>query len=216
MSQSNPKTPCWTGKESPAPFIAGLPEEVPPFRSLTALSKSMACCTRCELAAGRTRVVLGVGNPKARLVLIGEAPGEKEDLAGTPFVGRAGQLLDSVLEKSGIGRDDVFITNIVACRPPANRTPRVSEVKAHAPWIEEQLRLIKPALIVTLGRVALTYFLPKAKVTQLRGKPQKIAHAGFELTIVPTFHPAAVLRDPELRPSLQSDFKKIASLLKRV
>jgi uracil-DNA glycosylase len=189
------------------------PEIVPRFRSLPALFKVMSTCTRCDLALTRTNVVLGVGNKKARLMLIGEAPGEKEDLAGIPFVGRAGQLLDGILAKSGISRDDVFITNIVACRPPKNRAPRAAEVRAHAPWIEEQLRLVDPELVVTLGRVALTYFIPKAKVTQIRGKPQKVERGEGVLTIVPTLHPAAALRDPELRPLIEADFRKIGRLL---
>jgi uracil-DNA glycosylase len=175
----------------------------------------MECCTRCELAVGRTQVVLGVGNAKARLMFVGEAPGEKEDLAGRPFVGNAGKLLDRLLDEAGIARGDVFITNIVACRPPGNRTPKVKEVKAHAAWIEEQVRLVKPELIVTLGRIALTYFLPKAKVTQIRGKPQKVVRGPDTVTLLPTFHPSAVLRDyAVLYPKIQADFKKIARLLK--
>lgn len=176
----------------------------------------MHVCTRCALATSRTHVVRGVGSAKARLMLIGEAPGEKEDLAAVPFVGASGRLLNALLEDSGIARDDVFITNIVACRPPGNRTPRVAEVKAHAPWLEEQLRLIEPALMVTLGRTALTYFIPKAKVTQIRGVPQKVGWKGSVLTIVPTLHPAAALRDPARRPLLEADFKKISKLLGRL
>ncbi len=175
----------------------------------------MVCCTRCELAKGRTQVVLGVGSSKATLMFVGEAPGEKEDLAGRPFVGNAGRLLDKLLEQNGIDRDDVFITNIVACRPPRNRTPKVKEVRAHAAWIEEQLRLVRPRLVVTLGRVALTYFIPKAKVTEIRGKPQKVLHTDPALVVLPTFHPSAVLRDYRVMyPKIQADFKKIARLLK--
>jgi uracil-DNA glycosylase len=188
---------------------------VPRLRSVQALFRAMECCTRCELAPTRTQVVLGVGNPKARVLFIGEAPGEKEDLAGQPFVGAAGKLLDRLLAAAGLARDDVFITNIVACRPPRNRTPKVSEVRAHAPWIEEQLRLLQPEIIVTLGRVALTYFIPKAKVTALRGKAQKITHGDITYTLLPTLHPAAALRDPELRPRLEADFRKLSSLLRR-
>lgn len=216
MTRRASKPPCWTGKDSAAPFIAGHPDVVPKFRSAGALFKAMSCCTRCELAVGRTQIVHGVGNANARLMLIGEAPGEKEDEAGLPFVGASGRLLDKLLASNGIDRDDVFITNIVACRPPRNRTPRVSEVKAHAPWIEEQLRLVKPLLLVTLGRVALTYFLPKAKVTLIRGKPQKTEWNGLRLTIVPSLHPAAALRDPERKPMLETDFRKIAALLARL
>jgi uracil-DNA glycosylase len=195
--------------------VPGLPLEIPKTRSINPLFDAMECCTRCELAVGRTQVVLGVGSPKASLMFVGEAPGQKEDEAGRPFVGNAGRLLDKLLLENKIARDDVFITNIVACRPPKNRTPRTSEVRAHAPWIDEQLRLVQPEVIVTLGRVALTYFIPKAKVTEIRGKPQKIKHGQFEFILLPTFHPSAVLRDYEVMyPKIQSDFKKIAKLLK--
>jgi uracil-DNA glycosylase len=215
MSPQSTISPCWRGKDDPAPLVPGIPAEVPKARSLKQLFGVMECCTRCELAAGRTQVVVGVGANKAKLMFVGEAPGEKEDLAGTPFVGNAGKLLDRLMTETGISRDDVFITNIVACRPPGNRTPKVKEVKAHAAWIEEQLRLVNPELIVTLGRIALTYFLPKAKVTLVRGKPQKIVHAERRLTLLPTFHPSAVLRDYEvLYPQVLGDFKKIARLLK--
>ena len=215
MSRQSAPPPCWRGKHDTGRFVPGVPAEVPRARSLKALFKVMECCTRCELAMGRTQVVLGVGAPKARLMFVGEAPGEKEDHAGRPFVGNAGKLLDRLLEEAGIARDDVFITNIVACRPPGNRTPKVKEVKAHAAWIEEQLRLVRPELIVTLGRIALTYFLPKAKVTEIRGKPQKVVRDADTVTLLPTFHPSAVLRDYQvLYPKIQSDFKKIARLLK--
>ena len=215
MTPKSTKQPCWRGKDDPTPFVAGVPETIPNARTIKQLFNSMVCCTRCELAVGRTQVVLGVGSTDARLMFIGEAPGEKEDLAGRPFVGQAGRLLDKLLDETGIARDDVFITNIVACRPPKNRTPRVPEVKAHAPWIEEQLRLIQPEVIVTLGRVALTYFIPKAKVTELRGKAQKLDRSDLEFVLLPTMHPSAVLRDYRvLYPKIQADFKKIARLLK--
>lgn len=191
-------------------------EPLPRFRSIAGLNKAMSICTRCPLALTRTHVVLGTGDAKARLMFVGEAPGEKEDLAGRPFVGASGKLLDKLLEANGIARDEVFITNIVACRPPRNRTPKSSEVTAHAAWIEEQLRLVKPLLVVTLGRVALTYFIPKAKVTEVRGKPQKLVWNGHPLTIVPSLHPAAALRDPERRPLMDQDFRKIATLLARL
>jgi DNA polymerase len=208
--------PCWRGKDDPQPFVSGLPLEIPRPRSVNQLFSAMVCCTRCELALGRTQVVVGVGSPKASLMFVGEAPGQKEDEAGRPFVGNAGRLLDKLLVANEIARDDVFITNIVACRPPRNRTPKASEVRAHAPWIEEQLRLVQPQVIVTLGRVALTYFIPKAKVTQIRGKAQKMKRGDLEFMLLPTFHPSAVLRDYEaMYPKIKSDFTKIAKLLKR-
>jgi uracil-DNA glycosylase len=215
MPKQSTPNPCWRGKDDTEPFVPGIPTDVPRFRSLKSLFAAMDCCTRCELAIGRTRVVYGVGSARARLMFVGEAPGEKEDLAGKPFVGNAGGLLDRLLEEVGISRGNVYITNIVACRPPRNRTPKTQEVKAHAPWIEEQLRLVRPDLVVTLGRIALTYFLPKAKVTAIRGKPQKLERPDGSLLLLPTFHPSAVLRDYRvLYPKIQSDFRKIARLLK--
>jgi DNA polymerase len=173
----------------------------------------MACCTRCDLALGRTQVVAGTGPANARVVFIGEGPGAEEDRTGRPFVGRAGRLLDRLLEANGITRDQIFITNIVSCRPPANRTPRVGEVRAHAPWLEEQLRLIEPELIVTLGSVALTYFIPKARITEFRGRTQSIQKNGRSIALLPLFHPAAALRRPELVPVLEQDFARISDLL---
>jgi DNA polymerase len=159
------------------------------------------------------QVVTGAGSPSARVLLLGEAPGAQEDRQGRPFVGRAGQLLDRVLAASGLSRDEIFITNVVACRPPGNRTPRAQEVRAHAPWLEEQLRLIAPELVVTLGRVALTYFLPRAKVTEVSGTPQCIEKSGRSFLLLPLFHPAAALRRPELVPVLEEGFARIPSLL---
>ena len=215
MTPLKAQSPCWRGKDSATRFVPGMPVEIGRYRTLKQLFSTMQCCTRCELAVGRTQVVLGVGAARASLMFVGEAPGEKEDEAGRPFVGNAGRLLDKLLEEVGITRSDVFITNIVACRPPRNRAPKVKEVKAHAPWLEEQLRLVKPEVVVTLGRVALTYFVPKAKVGESRGTPKRLDRNGQPFVLLPTFHPAAVLRDYEvLYPTILSDFKKIARLLK--
>lgn len=209
------KPPCWRGKDVATPFVPGIPAEIVRFRTLKQLFSTMQCCTRCELAVGRTQVVLGAGSVRASLMFVGEAPGEKEDQVGRPFVGNAGRLLDRLLEDVGIARTDVYITNIVACRPPRNRTPKVKEVNAHAPWLDEQLRLVKPEVVVTLGRVALTYFVPKAKVGEARGKSRRLERNGQPFVLLPTFHPAAVLRDyAVLYPRVLSDFKKIARLLK--
>lgn len=205
--------PCWRGRDDPSPFVPGLPEVVPSARSLTALFRAMKCCTRCELAAGRNRVVVGVGPASAEVMFIGEAPGAQEDAAGRPFAGAAGRYLDTLLAAHGIVRDDVFVTNVVACRPPANRTPRPREVAAHAPWLEEQIRLVEPRIIVTLGRAALTYFIRGAKITQLSGVPQPLAWQERELTLLPLFHPAAALRAPDLRPRLDEGFAALAALL---
>ena len=207
---------CWKGRGDTTPFVPGVPDPVPTPRSLGALFDEMACCTRCELAAGRTQVVPGVGPRRAAVLLLGEAPGAEEDRRGTPFVGRAGHLLDRLLDAAGLERRSVFITNVVACRPPGNRTPRAAEIRAHAPWLDHQLRLVRPRLIVTLGRVALGYFIRGAKVTELRGKATTVEHDGRQLTILPTLHPAAALRAPDLLPSLEADFGKIRGILARL
>lgn len=200
------------GKDDPRPFVPGRPPTVPRFRSVGKLNAEMACCTRCELAPGRTQVVRGTGAKRARVLLLGEAPGATEDRAGKPFVGAAGRLLSRLLDEAGLDRSEVYITNVVACRPPKNRTPRVAEVKAHSPWLEEQLRLVAPEVVVTLGRVALTYFIPKAKITELTGRVQTIEWKGSELRILPLFHPAAALRSPDLLPKLEAGFLVLRSL----
>lgn len=203
---------CWQGKGDASPFVAGLPETVPRARSLPELFAAMACCTRCDLAPERTRVVHGVGSPDAEVLLVGEAPGAQEDRQGEPFVGRAGKLLDRLLQGAGLRRDEVFITNVVACRPPANRNPRVREVRAHAPWLEEQIRLVAPVVIVTLGRIALTYFLPGGKITELRGVPQRLERVGGEIWLLPLYHPAAALRRRELIPEMEADFARLREI----
>lgn len=204
---------CWHGKDDPAPFVPGVPATVKEADSLDELFGAMACCTRCDLAPGRTRVVRGVGPDGARVMLVGEAPGAQEDREGEPFVGRAGTLLDRLLEGAAMQRGSVFITNVVACRPPDNRTPRVGEIEEHSPWLEEQIRLVEPELIVTLGRVALRYFVPGAKVTERRGTPGVIERDGREITLLPVLHPAAALRRREMLPELQESFSRIPALL---
>lgn len=204
---------CWKGKDDDVPYRPGIPEVVPRAADLRALFDEMVCCTRCDLAEGRTRVVAGDGPDDARIVFVGEAPGRDEDLSGRPFVGRAGRLLDQLLAAAGLERREIFVTNILACRPPGNRDPRVREIRAHAPWLEEQLRLIEPELIVTLGRVALNYFIPGARITELIGVVQETKREGRSIPLLPLYHPAAALRRPELVPVLEENFAKIAGLL---
>ncbi len=211
---AKPKPDCWRGVGDPAPYVPGVPETVPRARSLPALFSAMACCTRCELALGRTQVVVGAGDPAARLMFVGEAPGKQEDLQGHPFVGQAGKLFDRLLSGIGLTREEVFVTNVVACRPPGNRTPKASEIKAHAPWLEHQLALVRPALLVTLGRVALTYFLPRARVTEVRGQPQEVERDGRVMPLLPLLHPASVFRDYHARlPVMEADFGRIPGVL---
>jgi uracil-DNA glycosylase len=204
--------PCWKGRRDVAAYIPGVPETVGRFPSLSALDRDMACCTRCDLAAGRTQVVPGAGPHRARVLFLGEAPGAREDEAGQPFIGAAGRLFARVLEPTGLKRDDVYITNVVACRPPKNRPPRASEIAAHAPWLEEQIRLVRPAVIATLGRTALGCFMPGALITKLNGVPQPLLWQGRDVVLLPLFHPAAALRSPDRVPLLEAGFAVLGRL----
>ncbi|MFC0083070.1 uracil-DNA glycosylase [Aciditerrimonas ferrireducens] len=160
---------------------------------LAALAATAAECRRCALAAGRTQVVFGVGNPEARLVLIGEGPGREEDLRGEPFVGRSGQLLDALLRQElGVDRRQCYIANVVKCRPPGNRDPRPEEITACRPYLDGQLAAIEPSVIVTLGKFASQVVLASDEgIRRLRGR----VHPGPQgAWVVPTYHPAAALR----------------------
>ncbi len=161
--------------------------------TLEQLGAEAAGCPRCPLAATRTQVVFGVGHPNADLVFVGEAPGREEDLRGEPFVGRSGQLLDRlVLEEMGLTRDRFYILNTVKCRPPDNRDPRPLEIEACNPWLEGQLDLIQPKVVVTLGNFATKLLLGTTEgITKLRGRTYPFRNGSV---LVPTFHPAAVLR----------------------
>ena len=159
---------------------------------LGSVAAEAAICTRCRLAAGRTQVVFGVGSSKADLMFIGEAPGRDEDLQGEPFVGRSGKLLDRLmLEELGQDRSAVYVCNVVKCRPPGNRDPQPDEIAACRPWLESQLELIDPKVIVTLGNYATRRILDtKEGITKMRGQE----HEWNGRVVVPTFHPSAALR----------------------
>src|SRR5213078_246786 len=149
-------------------------------------------CEKCKLAKTRTNVVYGVGNPNADLMFVGEAPGQDEDLKGEPFVGRAGQLLTNTLKKFGIERSQVFIANILKCRPPGNRTPAPAEMAACMPWLQRQIATIQPKLICGLGNIAVqTLLVTKTGITKLRGRLTQAQGVPF----FPTFHPAYILRN---------------------
>lgn len=159
--------------------------------TLTELNEAMRRCVACDLSATRTQVVVGSGSASARLMVLGEAPGAKEDETGVPFVGRSGQLLDRLLGEIELARSEVFVTNVVKCRPPDNRDPRPVEIGACSPFLERQLALVDPSVVVTLGNFAARRLLDtKEGITRLRGK--SYPWAGRE--VVPTFHPAAALR----------------------
>jgi DNA polymerase len=159
-------------------------------RTLADAAAEAARCTRCRLAQGRTQVVYGTGDPDADLMFIGEGPGFHEDKQGEPFVGAAGQLLNRMLGEIGLTRGQVYIGNIVKCRPPGNRDPQPDEIEACTPWLVEQISLIQPTVIVTLGNFATKFVLQtQTGITRLRGR----VHAWHGRTVVPTFHPAAIL-----------------------
>ena len=166
-------------------------------------------CTDCPLASGRTHAVPGEGNPQADVMFIGEAPGFQEDRQGRPFVGPAGRLLDGLLASIGTNRDDVFIANMVKCRPPDNRDPAPRELAACTKFLDRQIELVNPKLIVTLGRFAFGRYFPGEGITKARGRLRE--KDGRK--IFPVLHPAAVLRRDELRPTMIEDFKAISEIL---
>ncbi len=167
-------------------------------------------CQRCGLAASRSKIVYGVGNPNARLVLVGEAPGREEDLKGEPFVGEAGQLLDRILLAMGMQREDVYICNVLKCRPPNNRDPEPQEVATCEPFLIRQLAAIRPQVIVALGRFAVHSLLKtKTPISRLRGEWQRYQ----EIPLMPTYHPAYLLRNPSGKRDVWEDMKEVMRLL---
>ncbi|MDO7787933.1 uracil-DNA glycosylase [Desulforamulus aquiferis] len=175
--------------------------------SLEQLASDMQNCNRCTLSEGRNKLVFGNGNPQAKLMLIGEGPGKDEDEQGMPFVGRAGQLLDKILAAIDLSREQVFIGNVVKCRPPNNRVPTKLEVAACLPYLYRQIELIQPKIIVLLGSTALQNLIgPEARITKMRGQWLETQSG---ILIMPTFHPAAVLRDPNKRRPVWEDFQKV-------
>ena len=173
---------------------------------LEKLRESCLNCRRCALHETRTNVAFGVGPEDARIMFIGEGPGENEDLQGEPFVGRAGRLLDDMLELIGLDRTKVYIANMVKCRPPRNRDPLPIEQEACGPWLERQIELINPRIIVCLGRIAAMHFIkPDFKITREHG--QWFEKDGRRVMAI--YHPAALLRDPHKRPETFDDLKRI-------
>ena len=165
-----------------------------------------------ELAAQATQLVFGDGNPDAEIVFIGEAPGKNEDLQGKPFVGAAGKFLDEMLEMIDLKRGDIYITNIVKYRPPNNRDPFPEEKKVFLPYLQAQLEVIKPAVVVTLGRHSLNCFLPDLQISQCHGKPKRLNGQVY----LPLFHPAAALYNGAMRQTLIDDFALIPLIIKKI
>lgn len=169
-----------------------------------------------ELRDGASQLVFADGNPEADIVFIGEAPGKKEDETGLPFVGAAGKFLGTLLEAIGLNREEVYITNIVKYRPPDNRDPLPEEKKAFWPYLVRQIEVIKPKLVVTLGRHSMEYFLPNQKIGAVHGEPKLIELGNRKQLIMPLFHPAAALYNGSLRQTLLDDFSKIPTLLSKM
>ena len=186
-------------------------KEADPVSSLTVLKNDVINCKKCSLSDTRTNAVFGVGDFSASLMLVGEAPGEQEDLSGEPFVGRAGQLLDKMLAAIDRSREnDVFICNVLKCRPPENRDPKSDEINQCEPYLVNQIDLIKPKLIVALGRIAGKTLLGVDK--SLKDMRKKI-HNYHDSDLIVTYHPAALLRNPNWKPYAWEDFKWIRSIL---
>lgn len=181
-----------------------------PHIPLDELRVQVESCCRCPLCDGRTQTVFGVGNPHARVMFIGEAPGKNEDLQGEPFVGAAGHYLNELLGCAGLRREDVFIANVLKCRPPGNRDPRPEEIQTCTPFLREQTRTIDPEVLVTLGKFS-TQFVLKTQmgITRLHGRVQR---AG-KFLVFPIFHPAAALYDGAKREALENDFVTLGQLL---
>ena len=171
-------------------------------------------CTRCsELVDCRTQVVPGVGPGDARVMFIGEAPGRNEDQQGEPFVGQAGAYLTELLRGIGLDRSSVFITNIVKCRPPDNRNPKKQEIQNCSDYLERQLAIIEPDLVVLLGRFALECFFPGEKITKAAGVPRPARFGGREVTFLPLLHPAYGIRRQDMKPEIERQFRLIRDLL---
>jgi uracil-DNA glycosylase family 4 len=196
-----------------APLLAG--EVVSPESRLTLaqVREDLGDCQRCRLAGERKQIVFGVGNPNADLVFVGEAPGADEDQQGEPFVGKAGQLLTKMIEAMGYRREDVYICNVIKCRPPGNRNPEPDEVAACEPFLKKQLGALRPRMIVTLGKFAAQCLLrDETPISRLRGNFR--VYEGIQL--MPTFHPAYLLRDPSKKKETWADLKAVNAALKRL
>jgi uracil-DNA glycosylase family 4 len=181
---------------------------------LAALAAEASGCTRCRLAQGRTQVVFGVGNPDADLVFVGEAPGFHEDQQGYPFVGAAGKLLDKLLAGIGLSRRDVYIANVLKCRPPGNRDPMPDEIEACESYLFRQLSIIEPKLVATLGNFATKLLSGKQHgITRVHGQPQGAQVGGLPVVLYPLYHPAAALYTPAMLRTLEDDFARIPQLL---
>ena len=182
-----------------------------PSLSLDEIRSRVEGCRACSLCEGRTNTVFGEGDPHARVLIIGEAPGKNEDLQGRPFVGAAGRFLDELLDAAGLKREEVFIANVLKCRPPSNRNPKADEIEACAPFLREQTQAIDPYVIVTLGNFATQFILrTQTGITHLRGTVNQTGR----FIVMPVFHPAAAIYDRSKRDVLLDDFERIGLIVR--
>lgn len=182
---------------------------------LEEIAEEVKQCKKCSLYKDTNKAVPGAGDPDADVVFIGEAPGKQEDKQGLPFVGRAGKLLDEFLEILDLNREEVFIANVIKHRPENNRDPKKQEIEACSPYLDRQLKVIDPKVIVTLGNFGLEYVLDKKGISQLHGETYQHELAGRVRKIFPMYHPAASIYNRDLRPTLEKDFRKLKKLLEK-
>ncbi len=168
------------------------------------------------LKKGATNLVFGTGNPKTKILFIGEAPGYWEDIKGVPFVGNAGKLLDVLLQSIELKREEVYITNVIHHRPPQNRDPQPAEIAAYNPYLDKIIEIIRPKIIVTLGRFSMSKFLPDTRITSVHGRCFDVNWKGRLIKVIPMFHPAAALRSVEIMKQIKDDFLKIPEILKKL
>jgi uracil-DNA glycosylase family 4 len=179
---------------------------------LSELCLQMASCVACDLSRQRTKVVPGEGAEDADVLFIGEAPGFNEDQQGRPFVGAAGGFLDELLHSVGLSRETVYIANVVKCRPPGNRDPLPHEIQTCRPWLEKQIEIIQPRVIVTLGRFSLARYIPGESISKVHGRERRVG----DMTVFPMYHPAAALHQGSLRRVIEEDMKKLPKVLESV
>jgi uracil-DNA glycosylase family 4 len=186
------------------------------MHELAVLADTVAGCTKCRLAEGRTQVVFGSGHPQADLMFVGEAPGFHEDKQGVPFVGQAGKLLDKLLAGIGLTRSDVFVANVLKCRPPGNRDPQPDEIQACEGHLWKQIELIQPKVVATLGNFATKLLSGRQLgITRVHGQEQETTLGGNKVLLYPLYHPAAALYTPRMLEVLESDFRRLPELLGR-
>ena len=179
--------------------------------ALRDLGAQIATCPKCDLSKTRTHAVPGEGNPNADMVFIGEGPGFYEDQQARPFVGAAGKFLDELLASIGLRREDVYICNVIKCRPPNNRDPLPVEIDACTPWLDRQLEVLRPRVIVTLGRFSMQRYFPGQTISRIHGQPRQMG----DVTVVPMYHPAAALHQASLRRTIEQDFQTLPGILEQ-